>query len=64
MDITEETYNMLKRKREAAIKYQLAFEAEGYKNWFDMLMGQTECVRKSFEQFAKRMTRYIYVAKK
>lgn len=64
MDITEETYNMLKRKREAAIKYQLAFEAEGYKNWFDMLMGQTECVTKSFEQFAKRMTRYIYVAKK
>ena len=55
---------MLKRKREAAIKYQLAFEAEGYKNWFDMLMGQTECVTKSFEQFAKRMTRYIYVAKK
>ena len=64
MDITEETYNMLKRKREAAIKYQLAFEAEGYKSWFDMLIGQTECVTKTYEQFAKKTARYIYVIRK
>ena len=64
VDITEENYNMLKRKREAAMRHKAEFEAEGYKNWFDMLMGQTECVTKSFEQFAKRMTRYIYVVRK
>ena len=64
MDITGQAYNLLKRKREAAMRHAAEFEAEGYRNWFDMLMGQTECVTKSFELFAKKMARYIYVVRK
>lgn len=40
------------------------FEEEGCKNWFDMLMGQTEITAESFEQFKMKMARYIYVIRK
>ncbi len=64
IDITEQTYELLKLKRTSAIMHQAEFEAEGYKNWFDMLMGQTECVTEGYEQFKEKMARYIYVIKK
>lgn len=64
IDITEQTYDLLKAKRSAAILHEAEFEAEGYKNWFDMLIGQTESASESFEQFKEKMARYIYVIKK
>ena len=63
-DISAQTYELLKRKREAALKHQAMFEAEGNSHWFDMLMGQTEYSNQSFEQFKEQMARYIYVIRK
>jgi len=63
-EITKQTYELLKTKREAAIAHQTEFEAEGYKDWFDLLMWQTECVTEAFEQFKEKMARYIFVARK
>lgn len=64
IDITKQTYELLKTKRISAITHQNEFEAEGYKDWFDMLIGQTECATDSFEQFKEKMARYIYVIRK
>ena len=63
-DITKQTYELLKTKRQAAIAHQQEFEAEGYKEWFDLLMWQTECVTEDFEHFSQKMARYIFVARK
>lgn len=63
-DITKQTYDLLKKKRACALTHQSAFEAEGYKNWFDMLMMQTECILEPYEKFSKKMARYIFVAGK
>lgn len=64
IDITEQTYQLLKTKRISAIAHQTEFEAEGYRDWFDMLIGQTECATETFEQFKEKMRRYIYVIQK
>lgn len=64
IDITESTYELLKIKRMSALKHQSEFEAEGHCNWFEMLIGQTECATVPFEEFAKIMARYIYVIRK
>ena len=63
-DITKQTYELLKTKREAAIAHEEEFEEEGHKNWYDLLMWQTECATESFEQFKEKMVRYIFVVKK
>ena len=63
-DITEETYRLLKKKREAALLHQKEFEAEGSKEWFDLLMIQTDCATEPYEEFAVKMARYIYVIRK
>lgn len=63
-DITRQTYALLRKKREAAIAHQSEFEAEGCKQWFDMLMFQTEYAMKPYEEFAQSMARYIYVIRK
>ena len=44
--------------------YQKDFEEEGNKEWFDLLMIQTDCVTGTFESFAKDMARYIYIVRK
>ena len=64
LDITKQTYELLKTKRKSAMKYKAMFEEEGYSQWFDMLIAQTEYVNKSFEHFKEKMVRYIYVIKK
>lgn len=64
LDITEQTYQMLRRKREAAKAYQEKFIEEGNKMWFDMLMYQTACSEQSYEDFARKMSRYIFVVRK
>lgn len=63
-DITKQTYDLLQRKRKAALRHQAEFEAEGYESWFDLLMLQTECALEPFEQFQDKMARYIYVIRK
>ena len=64
IDITEQTYELLKIKRISAINHKKEFEAEGYSEWFDMLIGQTEYTTETFEQFKEKMARYIYVIRK
>lgn len=64
IDITKQSYELLVHKRNAAMAHQEEFEAEGYREWFDMLIGQTECVTVSYERFREKMARYIYVVKK
>ncbi len=63
-DITRETYELLKKKREAALLHQRDFEEEGNKDWFDMLMLQTDCAADPYDVFAQKMARYIYTVKK
>ena len=63
-DITRETYDMLKRKRRAAEYYKDEFEKEGNTEWYDMLMGQTECAAEPYDIFKVNMPRYIYIARK
>lgn len=63
-DITEQTYRMLKKKRESAKAHHGKFIAEGNEKWFDMLMFQTECSEESLEEFTNKMSRYIFVVKK
>ena len=64
IDITKQTYDLLKTKRACATAHKAEFEAEGNKSWFDMLMGQTECITEPYEQFRDKLARYIYVVKK
>ena len=64
MDITKQTYELLKTKRISAMTHQKEFEMEGYGEWFEMLIGQTECSTGTFEQFKEKMARYIYVIRK
>ena len=63
-NITKQTYELLKKKREAAIIHKAQFENEGRIQWFDMLMMQTKWVEESYQQFEKAMARYIYIARK
>lgn len=64
VDITKQTYDLLKHKRNSALRHKQEFESEGNSDWFDMLMGQTECAIVSYEQFVEKMARYIYVVTK
>ena len=63
-NITEQTYELLKTKRKAAIIHKAEFENEGHKQWFDMLMMQTEWAEEPYQVFEKAMARYIYIARK
>lgn len=63
-DITRQTYDMLRKKREAAIAHQEQFIAEKQEDWFDLLLLQTECATETYEEFAWKMARYLFVARK
>ncbi len=63
-DITRQTYDMLQKKREVALAYREQFVEEQQENWFDLLMLQTECATESFEEFAGKMARYLFVVRK
>lgn len=63
-DLTEQTYELLKTKRKAAMAHKMEFEAEGYGAWFDLLMEQTEYAEGTMQQFRRKMARYIYAARK
>ncbi len=64
IDITEETYNLLRKKRASAIIHKEEFKQEGNKQWYDMLIAQTEYSECTYEEFKKKMSRYIFVAEK
>ena len=63
-DITKQTYELLEMKRKVAIANKAGFEAEGYMEWFDMLIAQTDCIMEPFEYFKEKMARYIYTVGK
>ena len=63
-NITKQTYELLKKKRETAISHKAEFENEGHIQWFDMLMTQTSWAEESYQKFEKAMARYIYIARK
>lgn len=63
-DITQQTYELLLKKRAEAEKHREEFVAEGYQNWYEMLIGQTEYANVPYETFQKKMARYIYVVRK
>lgn len=63
-EITKQVYDLLLIKREAAMKYEAEFEAEGNRQWYEMLVGQTEYASVPYEEFKEKMTRYIYVVRK
>ena len=69
-DIVRALYTVLnyldtdKTKRNFAIKHKAMFDEEGYSQWCDMLIAQTDYVKDSFEQFKEKMARYIYVCRK
>lgn len=63
-DITQDCYELLKEKRKTAMLFQEEFFQAGEKDWYDMLLMQTECVCEPFDNFPKKMSRYIFVAKK
>ena len=63
-DITRESYELLLKKRAIAFAYKARFDAEGNSEWGEMLISQTDYADKSFEQFAKEMARYIFIAHK
>ncbi len=63
-NITEQTYELLLKKRAAADKHREEFEKEGHQIWYEMLTGQTSYADMPLEQFQKSMARYIYVAGK
>jgi hypothetical protein len=63
-DLSRQTYLLLKKKRQSAIKHRSMFEAEGHRQWFEMLLGQTACSDEPFDRFKEKMARYIYVIRK
>lgn len=64
IDITKESYELLLKKREAAILLEKEFEEEGNRDWFDMLVAQTDYCLKPYDEYSKEMARYIYIINK
>lgn len=62
LDITSDTYDLLRKKRMTVLRYKKAFEAEGISDRFDMVMGQTDCVAVPFEEYRRNNARYIFIA--
>ena len=63
-DITRQTYELLQKKREAALAHEKEFLEEQQKDWFDLLLFQTDCATENYEEFAGQMARYLFVARK
>ena len=63
-DITDDTYYLLKKKRESILKYQKEFADEGLSDWFEVVLGQTNCATVPLDDYSKNNARYIYIASK
>ncbi|MBQ8150464.1 MAG: class I SAM-dependent methyltransferase [Clostridia bacterium] len=58
-DITRETYQLLRRKRQAAMDCKAAFDQEGISGWYDLLLMQTDCAVEPWEAFAAKQSRWL-----
>ena len=63
-NISEDSYNMLVKKRDVALSYKNKFDAEGNGMWGKMLIDQTDYVLGGKEEYLKHLARYIYVCRK
>ena len=63
IDITMESYDLLRRKRKAAFKCESLFEEEGNHSWFEMLVEQTDYANMPFDEYKKELARYVYIIK-
>jgi len=63
-DITKQVYELLLKKRAAAEKHRAEFEAEGHKNWYEMLSWQTEYAQVPYVEFKEKLARYLYVVRR
>ena len=63
-NITEQTYELLRKKRGAAEKHQKDFAKEGHQNWYELLIWQTEYAQVPYEEFKEKLARYLYVVRK
>ena len=63
IDITKESYDLMLRKREAALSLKVEFVKEGNEEWFEMLVAQTDYADKPFDEYRKEMARYIYTVR-
>jgi ubiquinone/menaquinone biosynthesis C-methylase UbiE len=59
-DYTKETFEMLKRKREAIISMKKEFKSSGIGLWYKVVKRQTDCIKVSYEEYRKKNARYIY----
>ncbi len=64
VDITVESYEVLKKKYDCAMALKEEFVKENNKQWFDMLVGQTEYANVTLDEFRTKMARYIYIVQK
>ena len=64
IDITRESYDLLKNKRQAALECRSLFEEEGNESWFEMLVEQTDYADKPYEEYRLEMARYVYTVTK
>ena len=63
-NITLQCYELLRRKRDAAIRHRQELEAEGNGSWAELLLMQCDYAQCDFAEFEKNMTRYIFAAGK
>lgn len=64
IDITRESYDLLRRKRAAAYECEALFRTEGNSSWFEMLVAQTDYAEKPFDEYQKELARYVYIVRK
>ncbi len=60
----EQFYLMAKKSKAFRLFCEKAFAGEGNSDWFNMLIGQTEYANRPYEEYAKVMSRYIYIVRK
>lgn len=60
----EQFYLMARKSEVFRLFCEKAFAGEGNSDWFNMLIGQTEYANRPYEEFAKVMSRYIYIVRK
>lgn len=60
----EQFYLMARKSEVFRLFCEKEFAEEGNIDWFNMLIGQTEYANRPYEEFAKVMSRYIYIVRK
>lgn len=62
-DITYETYTLLRKKRKSIIAHRNDLLLEGLQEWYDVVIGQTDCAEVSYEEYKNNNARYIIIAR-